>query len=218
MYSSDHGFQLGEFNILIDKRQMYDYDIRIHLLARGPGIKPGSTFAFPGTNVDIASTWLGMAGLDRPSSMDGRSIMPLLVDKDDKSVPAQTRHHVAKLAPDGAAAFAASWRDHVFIEYYFNANNAKCGGYNTEDLHNNFIGLRHMSGSEFGDTSYTEYQTGNQGQAHIQFDDVDFVEYFNLTDDTWQMRNLWKSADQTVQKKLSDKLRVWFNCRGDDCM
>jgi N-acetylglucosamine-6-sulfatase len=41
-YSSDHGFQLGEFNIPMDKRQPYDWDTRIHLLARGPGITAGA--------------------------------------------------------------------------------------------------------------------------------------------------------------------------------
>merc|ERR1711920_491629 len=118
--------------------------------------------------------------------------MPLLVEQHDAAVPAQTRAHVAKLAPHGAQAFAAGWRDHVFIEYYFNDNNAKCWGYNTEDIHNNFIGLRHMQGSEFGDTSYAEYQTGRQFLHNIKFDNVDFVEYFNLTADHWQMQNLWK--------------------------
>ena len=38
----DHGFQLGEFNILMDKRHVYDWDTRIHLLARGPGEKAAS--------------------------------------------------------------------------------------------------------------------------------------------------------------------------------
>lgn len=217
MYSSDHGFQLGELNILIDKRQMYDYDIRIHLLLRGPGIKPGSTFPFLGTNVDIAPTWLGLAGLSRPASMDGRSIAPLLIDGGDETVPKQTRSHVNQLAPDGRDAFAAGWRDSAFIEYYYNADNAKCNGYKTEDLHNNFIGLRHMADSEFGDTSFTEYQTGNQKEGDINFDDLDFVEYFNLSDDPWQMKNLWKQGDNVTQAKLHDKLRVWFTCRGDSC-
>ena len=48
-YSSDHGFQLGQFNIPMDKRHVYEWDTKIHLLARGPGIRPGSTFAAPGT-------------------------------------------------------------------------------------------------------------------------------------------------------------------------
>jgi N-acetylglucosamine-6-sulfatase len=217
MYSSDHGFQLGEFNILIDKRQMYDYDIRIHLLMRGPGIKAGSTFPFLGTNVDIAPTWLGMAGLPRPATMDGRSILPLLIDGSDANVPTQTRNHINQLAPKGQDTFIANWRDSVFIEYYYNADNAKCGGYNTEDIHNNFIGLRHMADSEFGDTSYTEYETGNQAQTDISFDAVDFVEYFKLSKDPWQMKNLWKAGDNETQSKLHTKLRTWFNCRGDTC-
>merc|ERR1712190_382712 len=149
MYSSDHGFQLGEFNILIDKRHMYDHDIRIHMLVRGPGIKAGSTFPYLGTNVDVAPTWLGLAGLAKPAGMDGRSFAPLLIDESDPAVPEQTRRHVRSLAPNGKESFAADWRDSVFIEYYFNDNNAKCGGYKTEDIHNNFIGLRHLAGSEF---------------------------------------------------------------------
>lgn len=116
LYSSDHGFQLGEFNILIDKRQMYDHDVRIHLLARGPGIEAGSTFAFPGTQVDMAPTWLGMAGLAKPTGMDGRSIVPLIVDAEAPGVPTQTKAHIAQVAPHGAGAYAAAWRDHVFIE------------------------------------------------------------------------------------------------------
>ena len=81
-YSSDHGFQLGQFNIPMDKRHVYEWDTKIHLLARGPGIKPGSTFAAPGTQVDIAPTFLGLAGLAgtaRAKVMDGRSIVPFLV-------------------------------------------------------------------------------------------------------------------------------------------
>jgi N-acetylglucosamine-6-sulfatase len=218
LYSSDHGFQLGEFNILIDKRQVYDYDTRIHLLVRGPGIKPGSTFKYPGTQVDVTTTWMGMAGLDRPESMDGRSIMPLLVDQDDETVPAATRAHVAKIAPQGSEAYAAQWRDHVYIMYYFNDNNSKCGGYNTEDVHNNFISVRYMPWSEFGDVSYTEYQSGKQHDNDIIFDAVDFVEYFNVSEDKWQMNNLWKTADKDVQAKHSAKLREWFSCRGGNCL
>jgi hypothetical protein len=35
--------------------------------------------------------------------------------------------------------------------------------------------------SEFGDTSYALFQSGNQAQANIDFTKADFVEYFNLT-------------------------------------
>ena len=77
-YSSDHGFQLGEFNIAMDKRHVYDWDTRIHLLAVGPGISKGSTFSLPATQVDLAPTFLGIAGLAKPATMDGKSLLPLL--------------------------------------------------------------------------------------------------------------------------------------------
>ncbi len=51
----------------------YDHDVRIHNLVRGPGVAPGSTFAYLGTNVDQAPAWLGLAGLPTPARMDGRS-------------------------------------------------------------------------------------------------------------------------------------------------
>jgi N-acetylglucosamine-6-sulfatase len=218
MYTSDHGFQLGEFNILIDKRHMYDHDIRIHMLFKGPGIAPGSTFDFLGTQVDLAVTWLGMAGLDRPASMDGRSVVPLLVDASKAGVPAATKKHIARVAPGGEDAYKSAWRDSVFIEYYFNSGNAKCGGYITEDTSNNFIGLRHMAGNPLGDTSYAEYQTGNQGLGDgIEFDKVDFIEYFNLTQDNWQMMNLHKTAPNATLQLLHTKLHKWFQCKGDSC-
>ena len=178
LYSSDHGFQLGEFNILIDKRQPYDHDVRIHNLIRGPGIAPGSTFAFPGTNVDQAPTWLGLAGLDAPADFDGRSYAPLLIDPDAPGVPAQTLRHVRALAPAGRAAYSATWRREVFLEYYYNSINAKCGGeYPSESDANNWRGVRTMEDSAYGDLVYLEFQTGNQAKSPgVNFDNVDFIE------------------------------------------
>lgn len=45
------GFQLGELNMLMDKRHVYDWDTRVHLLARGPGIPRGVSIASPATQV-----------------------------------------------------------------------------------------------------------------------------------------------------------------------
>ena len=123
---SDHGFQLGEFNIPMDKRQPYDFDTRIHLLARGPGIKPGSTWSQPATQVDMAPTFLGIAGLPKPSTMDGKSLLPLLVPSvpAEAEMPASTAAHLAALGD--AREYAAGWREAAFIEYYYNADNDKC--------------------------------------------------------------------------------------------
>ena len=119
---SDHGFQLGEFNIPMDKRHVFDWDTRVHLLARGPGIKHGSKWAQPATQVDLAPTFLGIAGLAAPSQMDGKSLLPLLVDTEDTSlvaeVSASTLGHLKALG-GSSKAYTKGWRDLVFIEYYW---------------------------------------------------------------------------------------------------
>merc|ERR1712203_781923 len=123
-YSSDHGFQLGQFNIPMDKRHVYEWNTKIHLLARGPGIQPGSSFMHAGTQVDIAPTMLGLAGLSATEDMDGKSIVPFLVGPRDNALLASTVHHLQELGD--LAVYAQDWRQEVFIKYYYCDYNVKC--------------------------------------------------------------------------------------------
>ena len=77
IYSSDNGWYLGDLG-LYDKRFMYEPGLRVPLLVRGPGIQAGSLPAQFVSNVDLAPTFLELAGLPIPPSMQGRSIVPLL--------------------------------------------------------------------------------------------------------------------------------------------
>ncbi len=77
IYSADNGWYLGDLG-LYDKRFMYEPGLRVPLLARGPGIKVGSTPAQFIANIDLAPTFLDLAGLPVPDSMQGRSLAPLL--------------------------------------------------------------------------------------------------------------------------------------------
>ena len=47
LYSSDHGYHLGEFGMLYDKRMLYETDIRVPLFVKGPGIKAGQVRTTP---------------------------------------------------------------------------------------------------------------------------------------------------------------------------
>ncbi len=77
MYSADNGWYLGDLG-LYDKRFMYEPGLRVPLIARGPGIKPGSEPDAFVANIDLAPTFLDLAGLPIPDSMQGRSLAPLL--------------------------------------------------------------------------------------------------------------------------------------------
>jgi arylsulfatase A-like enzyme len=76
-YCADNGWFLGDLG-LYDKRFMYEHGLRVPLVARGPGIKAGSVPAQFVANIDYAPTFLGLAGLPIPESMQGRSLVPLL--------------------------------------------------------------------------------------------------------------------------------------------
>ena len=52
--------------------------LHIPLIARGPGIKAGATPPQLVANIDFAPTFLDLAGLPIPDSMQGRSLAPLL--------------------------------------------------------------------------------------------------------------------------------------------
>jgi len=77
MYSADNGWYLGDLG-LYDKRFMYEPGLRVPLIARGPGIKPGSTPGQFVANIDLAPTFLDLAGLEIPDFMQGQSLAPLL--------------------------------------------------------------------------------------------------------------------------------------------
>jgi arylsulfatase A-like enzyme len=76
-YSTDNGWYLGDLG-LYNKRFMSEPGLRVPLLVRGPGIKAGGTPAPFVANIDLAPTFLDLAGLPVPDSMQVLSLVPLL--------------------------------------------------------------------------------------------------------------------------------------------
>lgn len=78
IYASDQGWYLGEHG-WFDKRWMYEESLRIPLIVRWPGVTaPGSTNNAMVSNLDLAETFLDIAGVEIPSDMQGESFVPLL--------------------------------------------------------------------------------------------------------------------------------------------
>src|SRR5688500_17172078 len=97
LYMGDNGFSFGEHG-LIDKRHAYEESMRVPMLEWAPGlVKPQSVVEEVVMNVDIAPTFLELAGIGKPANMQGNSFAPLL------------------------RAQQVPWRDRVFYEYYWEA-------------------------------------------------------------------------------------------------
>ncbi len=97
VYMGDNGFSFGEHG-LIDKRHAYEESMRVPLLVWAPGmVKPKSVIDQVIMNVDLAPTFLELAGITKPANMQGNSFAPFLKGQ---SIP---------------------WRNRVFYEYYWEA-------------------------------------------------------------------------------------------------
>lgn len=98
VYMGDNGFSFGEHG-LIDKRHAYEESMRVPLLVWAPGmVKPNSVMEQIIMNVDLAPTFLDLAGIAKPKQMQGFSFAEILGGK------------------------SVTWqRDKVFYEYYWEA-------------------------------------------------------------------------------------------------
>jgi arylsulfatase A-like enzyme len=77
--TSDHGYHLGEHDTL-GKSTLWDEACRAPLVISMPAGPRGVRYHDPVSLLDIAPTFLRLAGLPVPDGLDGRSLTPLLAD------------------------------------------------------------------------------------------------------------------------------------------
>ncbi|MBI4558958.1 MAG: sulfatase [Candidatus Hydrogenedentes bacterium] len=81
VFLSDHGESLYEHNYLGHGRRVYQYEVRIPLMIRGPGIEPGRS-DIPARGLDLAPTLSGLAGLTSLSGGLGLDLLHGVVARD----------------------------------------------------------------------------------------------------------------------------------------
>lgn len=81
VFSSDNGFYNGEHG-LGDKRSAYEESLRVPMLLRYPKlVGKGTTSDEMVLNIDLAPTFLELAGVSAPKEMQGKSWLPLLAGR-----------------------------------------------------------------------------------------------------------------------------------------
>jgi arylsulfatase A-like enzyme len=114
IYSSDQSFYLGEHG-WYDKRWMFEESLTMPFLIRWPGVvKPGIRSTAMIQNIDYAPTLLEAAGLEIPTDMQGRSLLPVF--RNNGVAPADWRkaiyYYYSGEATHGVAAHNGVRTDH----------------------------------------------------------------------------------------------------------
>lgn len=78
VFTSDNGFLLGQHRFKHGKFVPYEESIRVPFIIAGPGIPRGETSSQLISNVDITPTILDLAGVEIPTLVDGRSLVPYI--------------------------------------------------------------------------------------------------------------------------------------------
>lgn len=76
--TGDHGYQLGEHGLWA-KQTLFEGANHVPLLIAAPGVKPGTRSGLA-EQVDIYPTLCDLAGLPKPTHLQGRSLKPMLDD------------------------------------------------------------------------------------------------------------------------------------------
>ncbi|XP_041815856.1 glucosamine (N-acetyl)-6-sulfatase (Sanfilippo disease IIID), b [Chelmon rostratus] len=197
-YTSDNGYHTGQFSLPIDKRQLYEFDIRIPLMVRGPGIKPNQTLQAPVLNIDLAPTFLDISGVNLSTvNVDGQSFLSqmapslrngtarpfFLVEYTGEGLPT-TDPACPKLGPGLSQCFP----------------DCVC-----EDAYNNTYACVRTLDSE-NNLQYCEFA-----------DSESFVEVYNLKLDPHQLENIIKKVDPLVLQAMNQRLIKLQSCEGNSC-
>ncbi|XP_056131932.1 N-acetylglucosamine-6-sulfatase [Lampris incognitus] len=197
-FTSDNGYHTGQFSLPLDKRQLYEFDIRVPLMVRGPNIKPNQTSQMLVANVDLGPTILDIAGYDfNKTQMDGMSFLGVMEGKVNSS----------------------SWRTDILVEY-------EGEGRNVSDPSCPLLGPGVtecfpdcVCEDSFNNTYACVRTVGPSANLqYCEFDDNEvFVEVYNVTADPYQLTNIAKTIDQEVLEKMNHRLMMLQSCSGQTC-
>ncbi|KAI0018990.1 arylsulfatase [Xylariomycetidae sp. FL0641] len=176
IYTADNGYHLGNHRRIGGKGLPYIEDTNVPMIIRGPGVPEGVLSTVPSTHVDMAPTYLDIAGVqpeDFPEFLDGRSLLPEL--------------------QNGGKELSNTWngsevaREVLNIEFWGTINQ-EGGEYTTTEANNSYKTLRIVD--EESSWLFSRWCWNNE------------TELYNTTADPYELTNLAINPDAATQRVL----------------
>lgn len=191
-FTSDNGFHFGHFRLPPAKAHVYEFDVRVPLLVRGPGVRINTEVHELIGNVDLAPTFLDIAGLDwRALPMDGRSLLPILRPQHELAQPWRSVFPLEFFS-------LAEWRPHHHARVNDNPNNT-------------YRAIRIVNATH--DLLYSETTI----VSDWWFEQPYFHELYDMSVDPEQLRNILPDASDSLRYTLQQELIKAWACSGKDC-
>ncbi|WP_018637951.1 sulfatase family protein [Parafrankia elaeagni] len=193
VFTSDNGYNLGSHR-LTQKMAPYEESMRIPLVVAGPGVSPG-TDGHMVALIDLAPTFLELAGVPVPADIDGQSLAPLLRGEAPQSWRTDLLGQYAGPGVDG--------QDGVVQEQVENVTGV-------------FLDLPPWSGLRTEDHLYVRwYDADRAPRVHER-------ELYDLTADPYQLVNLLatpqgRHENAALVAQLDARLDELATCSGASC-
>ena len=234
LFTSDHGFHLGQWRVGLAKHLPYDSDLRVPLYMRGPGIPKGVISDAVVGNVDIVPTLLSLANIEYYSNeYDGIDWSPYLLQSDDDEKDAsdvvvqQREIFLSQYMSIGTKCInecAAWYPAQNGTLYPGKQETAPCYNYENqpwmmdEDTTGKWRALRIMNATD--NLMYVEWykleQPKNTWNDSV-FQDAYWIELYDLEKDPYQVYNMWNDKSVREQQEFGDLLKEYGDCAGNAC-
>ncbi|KAI1335289.1 arylsulfatase [Xylariaceae sp. FL0016] len=199
IYTSDNGYHLGQHRMPAGKSLFYNEDTNIPFFVRGPGIPANVTSAIPGLHLDLAPTFLEIAGLDKskwPEFFDGRSLL------DQWQSPKSANASIL-----GDSSGQGNSKESIGIEYWGRAGiEAPSAG----ELGSPFLNTTYKTIRVVGEEQGWVYTVWCSGETEL----------YDTVNDPYELTNLVytnSSAHTKMTHRLNALLMVTKSCEQNSC-
>lgn len=234
IYTSDHGYNLGQFRVDSHKTMIYDHTTRVPMLIKGPGIAAGSVLSSIHSMADVAPTILELAGgmVAERQDMDGISYAPALLSK-SPTAPIRDAVLVEYLSirdSDTLETLTTRQQRDDYLSAYGYREDAVTGAaiYPWDDAsnqskhwhdgpNNTFSAIRviNTTASPPINLLYAEFADVNNPLAwDFAPSQLNFFELFDVSQDYYMMKNIYPSASGEVKAALHARVQSLIKCKG----
>jgi N-acetylglucosamine-6-sulfatase len=207
VFTSDNGFHLGQHRLGAGKWTPYEEDIRVPLVIRGPGVPEGETLHHMVLNNDLAPTFAVLAGIEPPSFVDGRSLVPLLTDDPTPLKDWRQRFVIESVAERSGVP------QPPFI------NESEVAPLLTGDpLPGDWrrtSAARAQSSEQWGRPWMKALRTKNY--LYVDYKKTGEHELYDLRKDPYELNNIYASAPPEITQRLEEQLDALRQCIGAEC-